>query len=772
MNKTYNHKEIEPKIYDLWEEGGYFTPKTDPAKKSYTIVLPPPNSNGKLHVGHALMIAIEDLLIRWKRMQGYSALWVPGTDHAGFETQSVFEKNLKKEGKSRMDYDRKTLYNMVYDFVREQGDVIYAQVRSLGPSLDWSRKKFTLDDDVIQTVHKTFKKMHADELVYRGEYMVNYCTHCGTTLSDLEIEYTDKNTPLYYIDYVLLDSHSNEPEFVQVATTRPEPIYVDTHLAVNPDDESKKWLIGRQLENPLTGASMTIIADSFVDPEFGTGVVKLTPAHDKNDYEAAKRHKLPLMTAVGVDGKMINSPTELGFDGLYAKQARAKAVEILIAKGLLKKENINEKYQHSVATCYKCKNQIENLILPNWFVRVDHPEKSLKQPALNVVKNGEVKIYPEWQETKYHRWMEEMHDWPISRQIVWGIRIPVWYNVQGHESLVTLSFVAKDGRQLNGSLEDLLKEFPFDEIKSGLQQLRVPLWEKSEDEILYEISDKEPETPGRWLPETDTFDTWFSSGHWPLVTLGYPDSADFNYFYPTAVLETGWEILRFWVSRMIMFGIYLTGKPPFSDVYLHGLVRASDGRKMSKSLGNQVDPLDYVSEFGADALRMGLISGTAGGKDFAFPHDKVLGYRNFANKIWNMARFMGLMEESYQKDTGNTLCSFNGLDTDSLKDIDREMLSKMNSLIISTNENLEKYRFAQAGEDIYHFMWDDMASSYIENVKNREDKQVALPVLRHLYLTSLKLLHPFMPFVTEEIWLNLLPNEKPLIISEWPGARD
>ncbi len=772
MNKTYNHKEIEPKIYEKWEEGGYFTPKIDPQEKSYTIVLPPPNSNGKLHVGHALMIAIEDLLIRWKRMQGYSALWIPGTDHAGFETQSVFEKNLKKEGKSRMDYDRKTLYNMVYDFVREQGDVIYDQVRSLGPSLDWSRKKFTLDDDVVKTVHTTFKKMHDDELVYRGEYMVNYCTHCGTTLSDLEIEYIDKQTPLYYIDYVLLDSHSNEPEFVQVATTRPEPIYVDTHLAVNPDDESKKWLLGRQLENPLTGASMTIIADSFVDPEFGTGVVKMTPAHDKNDYESAKRHNLPLINAVGVDGKMVNAPAELGFDGLYAKQARVKAVEILIAKGLLKKENIDEKYQNSVATCYKCKNQIENLVLPNWFVRVDHPEKSLKQPALDAVKNGSVKIYPEWQEIKYHRWMEEMHDWPISRQIVWGIRIPVWYNVQGHESLVTLSFVAKDGSQLNGSLEDLLKEFSFDEIKSGLQQLRVPLWEKSEDKIAYEISDKEPASDGLWLPETDTFDTWFSSGHWSLVTLGYPDSEDFKYFYPTAVLETGWEILRFWVSRMIMFGIYLTGKPPFSDVYLHGLVRASDGRKMSKSLGNQVDPLDYVSEYGADALRMGLISGTAGGKDFAFPQDKVLSYRNFANKIWNMARFMTLMEVTAAEASGQVARSFNEIDPTSLGDTDREMLAKLNSLIISTNENLEKYRFAQAGEDIYHFMWDDMASSYIESVKGREDKDVALPVLRHIYLTSLRLLHPFMPFVTEEIWGNLMPDEKPLIVSEWPEARD
>lgn len=758
MQKKYNHKEVESKIYKMWEDGGYFTPDLDPNKEPYAIVLPPPNSNGKLHVGHALMIAIEDLLIRWKRMQGYSALWIPGTDHAGFETQAVFEKHLKKEGKSRLDFDRETLYNMVYDFVREQGDVIYDQVRSLGPSLDWTRKRFTLDDDVIATVYETFAKMVDEGLVYRDDYMVNYCTFCGTTLSDLEVEYAEKNAPLYYVKYKLINRKDSEPEYLVVATTRPEPIYVDTHLAINPDDSDKQWLLGRSLENPLTGESMEIVADSFVNPEFGTGLVKLTPAHDKNDYEVAKKLNLPVVKAVGVDGKMIEYGTDLGLAGLFAKQGRRKVVDILQERGLI--DHIDEKYQNSSAVCYKCKNPIEPMVLPNWFVKVE----SLKKPAHDVVKAGDVKIYPEWQETKYHRWMEDMYDWPISRQIVWGIRIPAWYDVTENPDL-NVTFLNSSGETVTGKVSDILQDYTVSDIIEGLQTLIAP----NNSKFVVKA-----DSPGEnYLPETDTFDTWFSSGHWPLVTLGYPDSPDFKYFYPTAVLETGWEILRFWVSRMLMFGIYLTGKPPFKDVYLHGLVRASDGRKMSKSLGNQVDPLDYVEEYGADALRMGLISGTAGGKDFSFPHDKVLAYRNFANKLWNMCRFMNMMFDSYKEETDKDIEVLDmQKDNGKLQNSDREILEKLNSLILAVDENLEKYRFAQAGEDLYHFMWDDLASNYIELVKDREDKEIALAVLRHAFIFGIKLLHPFMPFVTEEIWSNI-PGvfEKPLMTAEWPKAK-
>lgn len=755
MEKKYNHKAVEEKIYKMWEEGGYFTPKIDSAKEPYTIVLPPPNSNGKLHVGHALLVAIEDLLIRWKRMQGYSALWIPGTDHAGFETQTVFEKHLKKDGKSRLDFDRETLYGMVYDFVREQGDVIYEQIRSLGPSLDWTRKKFTLDEDVIETVYATFARMVKEGLVYRDDYMVNYCTFCGTTLSDLEVEYKEKNSPLYYVKYKLIDRKETEPEYLVVATTRPEPIYVDTHLAVNPEDSNMRWLLGRFLENPLTSIPMEVIADSFVDPEFGTGLVKLTPAHDKNDYEVAKKSGLPIVKAIGVDGKMVEYGTDLGLTGLYAKQGRKRVVELLEEKSLI--DHIDENYQNSSAICYKCKNSIEPMVLPNWFVKVE----TLKKPAHDAVKNGDVHIYPDWQATKYHRWMEDMYDWPISRQIVWGIRIPAWYDVTENPDL-NVTFLNSAGETITGKVSIVLEKYTIAEITAGLQTLIAPNNSKF---VVQAYS------PGEtYLPETDTFDTWFSSGHWPLVTLGYPDSADFKYFYPTAVLETGWEILRFWVSRMIMFGIYLTGKPPFKDVYLHGLVRASDGRKMSKSLGNQVDPLDYVEEYGADALRMGLISGTAGGKDFSFPHDKVLSYRNFANKLWNMCRFMNMMFDEYIADTGDAIMwldpSGNSMN---LQVTDREILEKLNSLIISVNENLEKYKFAQAGEDLYHFMWDDLASTYIETIKDRDDKEVALAVLRYVFIVGIKMLHPFMPFVTEEIWSHIPGvEEKPLMTASWP----
>lgn len=786
MNKKYDHKEVESRIYRMWEDGGYFTPDRDAdknsGKKPFTIVLPPPNSNGKLHTGHALMVALEDLMIRRKKMQGYSALWIPGTDHAGFETQAVFEKHLKKEGKSRLDFDRETFYNMVYGFVKEQGTIIYDQIRSLGPAIDWSRSKFTLNDDVINTVYSTFKKMAADGMVYRDDYMVNYCTFCGTTLSDLETEHKEKQTPLYYIKYKLIDRKNDEPEYLVVATTRPEPIFVDTHLAINPDDEDKKWLLGRQLLNPLTNEPMIIVEDSFVDPEFGTGLVKLTPAHDKNDYEVAKKLNLPLNQAIGVDGKIIENEAsiELGMAGLYVKPARARTVEILQERGLI--DHIDDKYTNSSSVCYKCKNAIEPMILPNWFVKVE----DFKAPAHEAVKTGKVKIYPKWQEVKYHRWMEEMRDWPISRQIAWGIRIPAWYSAKENPDL-HVTFITKSGESATGSITELLSSYSMKEILEGLQSLIAP------KDAKYELS---ADCPGEdYLPETDTFDTWYSSGQWPLVTLGYPDSEDFKYFYPTAVLETGWEILRFWVSRMIMFGIYLTGEPPFKDVYLHGLVRAADGRKMSKSLGNQVDPLDVVETHGADALRMGLIAGTAGGKDFSYPEDKVTAYRNFANKIWNMARFMLMMMERdgydvsgleatvasesnlegpQEKTNVNTLPWFEKdmtIDGIGLNEQDTQILDGLSKIIKSVDKDLDKYRFAQAAENIYHFVWDEVASKYIEDVKEREgaSKVIGLSVLRHVYMNSLKLLHPFMPFVTEEIWSHLPRYENVLVNAQWPG---
>ena len=767
MEKQYDHKKLEPAIMSKWESAQVFKAQIDPKKTPYTIVLPPPNANGKLHMGHVLMCAIEDVLIRWKKMQGFSTLWLPGTDHAGFETQVVFEKELKKQDKSRFDFDRNTLYQKIWDFVQENKHVIEEQIRSMGSGLDWSRYTFTLDPKVVSTVYKTFSKMIGDGLVYRDNYIVNYCPKCGTTFADLEIKHEEKKSSLYYIKYGPLT----------VATTRPETKFGDVALAVNPKDKRYKDYIGKtiEFEDLLGKNSLPVIGDSYVDQEFGTGVLKITPAHDKNDYEIGLKHKLEIKSVIGLNGKLNSLAGK--YEGLSVAKGREAVVEDLKNMGLL--EKVDENYQNSVAVCYKGNHEIEPTVMPNWFVKVG----PLKEPALEAVKKGKVTIYPKWQEITYVRWMEEMRDWPISRQVVWGIRIPAWYCVEENPDL-TVSFLDKNGKIVFGKVSELMAGgHSFDEIEKGLQSLIAP------KDAVFEISPEKPsgtktsnDKNKNYLQETDTFDTWFSSGHWPLVTLGYPDSEDFKYFYPTSVLETGWEIIRFWVSRMIMFGIYLTGKPPFKDVYLHGLVRAVDGKKMSKSLGNVIDPLEYIPEYGADALRMGLISGTANGKDFAFPKDKVLAFRNFANKLWNMARFMLLMIEDLKKD-GKEVAEFKGFETKGLTGEDREILEKLDLLIGDVTMNLEKYRFADAADGIYQFMWHEVADKYIESVKSREDKEVALVVLGHVIENGLKLLHPFMPFVTEAIWENIGKNEvkgkvpdqetkkTPLILSRWPEKR-
>jgi valyl-tRNA synthetase len=737
VDKKYDHKIQEPEIQKKWEEKKVFVGKIDKDKKPFTIVLPPPNANGKLHTGHVLMLAIEDVLIRWKKMQGYSTLWVPGTDHAGFETQVVFEKYLKEKGKSRFDYDRDTLYKEIWDFVQENKGVIESQIKSMGPGLDWTRYTFTLDEKVINTVYETFQKMINDGMVYRDDYIVNYCPKCGTTFADLELRHVTRKDPLYYMKYGPFT----------LATTRPETKFGDTAVAVHPDDERYKQYIGKEIEvEGLDGKiKLKVIADNFVDPEFGTGVVKVTPAHDKNDYDAGRRHNLEIKPVIGLDGKL-NDKTG-PYAGLTVEEGRKRVVEDLQKKGLMVK--IDNDYEHTVSVCYKGGHNIEPMVLPNWFVKVEN----FKKPALDAVLNKEIKIYPRWREITYTRWMEEMRDWPISRQIVWGIRIPAWYQVSDNPDL-QITFLNKDKERINGKIGDLLKEYSFNEIEEGLQSLIAPKGAKST------ISRTKP--GDGYLQETDTFDTWFSSGQWPLVTLGYPDSEDFNYFYPTSVMETGWEIIRLWVSRMIMFGIYLTGKPPFKDIYLHGLVRATDGKKMSKSLGNVIDPLEYVTEYGADALRMGLISGTANGKDFAFPKDKVIAFRNFANKLWNMARFMLMLMED------NKVIDYKEGNDKDLNEVDKEIIKKLNDLILGVNSSLEKFRFSDASDLIYQFMWHEVADNYIEHVKTREDKGVALGVLKYVFTTGLKVLHPFMPFVTEAIWSGIGDENGLLIESSWP----
>lgn len=740
MDKVYNHTEVEEKLYKNWEENGYFQPEINPQGKPYCIILPPPNASGKMHTGNVLMIAIEDLLIRWHRMKGYAALWLPGTDHAGFETQITFEKELKKEGKSRFDFSREDFYKAIDQFVKENKHAIEEQIRRMGASVDWGRYMYTLDKRSIETVYKTFEKMYGDGLIYRKDYLVNYCPKCGTTFADLEINYVERKDPLYYIKY---------GPFTLV-TVRPETKFGDTAVAVNPKDKRYKKYVGKEIEaeDLLGSIKLKVIADSFVDPKFGTGVVKVTPAHDKNDFEAGLRHNLEIRSVINLEGKL-NEKTGK-YKGLPVKKAREVVVCDLQEKGLI--EKIDEDYIHTVAVCYKGGHDIEPMVFPNWFVKVE----SLKKPALQVVLDGKVRIYPKWREITYTQWMEQMRDWPISRQTVWGIQFPVWYNAQTQAQKLLITFLNRNNEVITNSLDNLLKEYSFEEVEQGLQKL-IAL-ESAEPTI----SREKPQ--GQYLRETDTFDTWFSSGQWPLITLGYPDSLDFKKFYPTDVLETGWEIIRLWVSRMIMFGLYLTGRPPFKDVYLHGIVRAIDGRKMSKSLGNIINPEEYIDQYGVDALRMGLISGTANGKDFVFPKDKVIAYKHFANKIWNMGRFLLLMEEQY----GKEIPSFQNLEKKKLTTEDKEIIKQLTTLINIVEKELERFRFADAGEAIYHFMWHTLADKYIEQVKTREDKDIALSVLLHVYTTCIKLLHPFMPFVTEEIYQHMPRHGKSLMIEKWP----
>ncbi len=754
LEKQFDHKKIEPKIYALWEHAGYFKPENLPSadKETYTILMPPPNANAPLHCGHATY-AIQDLMVRFKRMQGYKVLYVPGTDHAGFETQVVYERKLKKEGKSRFDFDAQTLYSAIYNFVLENSDVAISQLKKIGMSADWDRNLFMLDDIVLDTVYNTFKKMHEDGLIYRDSYMVNYSPHHGTTFSNLETEHVEQITSLYYVSYKLADGSGE----LTVATTRPETIYADVAVAVNPKDKKYKGLVGKKLLNPLDGRELLVIEDSYVDMEFGTGALKITPGHDFTDYEIGQRHGLKAISLLTLEGKMNENAGELA--GLTVKKARVRAVELLTERGALQK--IDEKYKHALLVDYKDKLPIEPMLLPNWFVKMDELAKN----AVNTIQENKVKFNQATWKNQMLQWLENIKDWPISRQIVFGIRIPVWYAVDKNPELYIV-FIDKNGVSHEGTIRELLKDNKFElaEIKNGLQKLITPA------EVVYEVS---KESPGeQYIQETDTFDTWFSSGQWPLTTLKYPDGTDFKAFFPTNFMDSMWDILFFWIARMIMFSLYLTGEVPYKNVYIHGRINDAQGRKMSKSLGNVIDPLEFIEKYGADALRMNiLVGGNTAAKNTSFSEDKARGYRNFANKIWNMARFMLLMLEDAGVKKYDDLAPYSEELAPKLTSADKEILKKYTALAKFVTTSLENYKFKAAGDEIYHFMWDELADNYIENVKTREgdDKLIALAVLRHIFLMCLKLLHPFMPFVTEEIWQNI-PGlfEKDLIISKWP----
>ncbi len=763
MTPQFSHKDHESRMYRLWEESGAFNPDTqknaDPKKKPYTILLPPPNANASLHAGHAMFV-IEDILVRFHRMLGQPTLWVPGTDHAGFETQYVYEKHLSKQGTSRFQFDRETLHNDIYAFVQENSGTIFAQLKQLGFSCDWSRSTFMLDEKVIKIVYKTFSKMIEDGLVYRDNYIVNYSPKHGTTFSELEVMHIERIDPLYYIKY---------GPFV-IATVRPETKFRDVALAANPNDPRYKDWIGKTitLDGLLGPVEMEIIPDEEVDMTFGTGIMKVTPAHDAHDFMLGRKHNLPVTPIIDTFGRMnfswfINQKDAEHINPLYMErakkyhgkkvaEARKLIAEDMIAAGMI--DHIDEKYSHNVVVDYKTQNDIEPMVLPNWFVRM----KPLAKPALAAAKNKDVTFVPKRFEKQFYQWLTNIRDWPISRQIVWGIRMPVWYSVEKNPTL-EVTFLDKNNTRIIGRVGELLdQDFTLEEIKNGLQSLRAPL------DAVYSVSEQAPGV--EYLPETDTFDTWFSSGQWPLTTLGYPDSPDFKTYFPTQVLDTMWDILFFWVARMIMFSLYLTGKVPFETVYLHSMVTDEKGAKMSKSKGNVVNPIELVEKYGADALRMALVAGSAPGNPIALSENKVKGYRNFANKLWNVGRYIqGLGEKVEGKN--------NILNQSLLSPNDKQILKELDGLITSSTKNLEKYRFSDYALNLYDFVWNRLASDYLEKSKSRQDKNTLYLILYTVFSACLKLLHPIMPFVTEAIWQawqkeGILTDSNTLITAPWP----
>jgi len=739
MESRYNPQKYEREIYRIWEEGGAFKTENREqrtesreqiAAKAYTILMPPPNANASLHAGHA-MYTVDDVLIRWKRMQGYSAVWLPGMDHAGFETQFVYEKELAKQGKSRLDFDRQTLYQNIFQFVKDNSGLIYEQFKRLGFSADWSRSVFTLDDHVLKQVWETFQRMEKEGLVYRDNYIVNFCTHCGTSLAELEVVHEDRIDPLYYMKYGPFT----------LATVRPETKFGDTAVAVHPKDKRYQKYVGQEIEvEGLIGKfKVKVIADEAVDPKFGTGVVKVTPAHDANDFQIGLRHGLEVKQVIGTDGKL-NEKCGI-YRGLRVAEARKKVAEDLQAAGLMVK--IDENYKHSVGVCYKCQRVLEPTVIPNWFIKVE----SLKKPVIEAVKKNLVKFYPARFKKQMLTWLEIMHDWPISRQIAWGIRIPVWYSIKENPDM-SVGFLDAKNQFVQGRINELLGKYSFSDIEHGLQYLRAG------KDTRYIVSEKKPDD--EYLQETDTFDTWFSSGQWPLVTL---KDNEFKTRFPTDALGTLSDILTFWVSRMIMFSLYLKKEVPFKDVYLWSMVADAKGVKMSKSKGNVIDPIELVDKYGADALRMTLLYGVAPGSAISLSEDKVRGMRNFSNKIWNIARFV---LSCAPKD--GSLRNFQE------NNDDKWILEELNKVIVEVNKGLEKYRFGTATEKLYEFVWHKFADVYVEKVKNR--KEGAFPILLHVLVTSLKLLHPFMPFVTEAIWGEIKDFRKypkqMLITSGWP----
>ena len=712
LPKVYDPKEVESKLYQFWLDNGYFHAKRDPDKKPFTIVMPPPNVTGQLHMGHAMDAALQDILIRFKRMQGYSALWLPGVDHAGIATQIKVEEELRKDGITRYDLGREKFLEKVWDWKHQYGNRIVEQQKKLGASCDWDRARFTMDEGCSNAVREVFVNLYEQGLIYKGSRIINWCPHCITALSDAEVEYVDKPGNLWHIRYPLADGSGE----VVVATTRPETMLGDSGVCVNPNDERYASIVGKKVILPLMNKEIPVVADDYAEMEFGTGCVKMTPAHDPNDFEVGLRHNLEIIRVLDDKG-VVN---ELGgkYEGLDRYEARKQIVADLEEQGYLVKV---EPHAHNVGTCYRCHRDVEPIISAQWFVKM----KPLAEEALRVVYEGETKFVPERFTKTYTNWMENVRDWCISRQLWWGHQIPAWY--------------CADCGHMTVSRED------------------ATCCEKCGSKNI--------------TRDEDVLDTWFSSALWPFETLGWPntEAEDFKYFYPTDVLVTGYDIIFFWVARMIFSGCKQTGKRPFHTVLIHGLVRDDKGRKMSKSLGNGIDPLEMIDRYGSDALRMNMVTGNSPGNDMRFYVERCEAMRNFANKLWNASRYV-MMNLSIEK---NELPELSKLET-----ADKWILSKLNTLIAEVTENMDKYELGVAEQKCYDFIWDSYCDWYIELTKARlysedeESKQTAQQVLLYVLDQMLRLMHPFMPFITEEIWQAIPHEGEALIIAEWPKYRE
>lgn len=789
LKKSYTPEEIEDKWYAFWEKNGYFMPNQKASGPPFCIVIPPPNVTGSLHMGHALNVTIQDILARWKRMLGHKVLWLPGTDHAGIATQNVVERELSKEGLNRQKLGRDAFIERIWKWKDEYGSRIIHQLKKLGASCDWSRERFTLDEGLSMAVREVFVRLFEEGLAYRDNRLINWCPRCHTALSDLEVEHEDIEGKLYFIKYPLIPFAKKEAgmEYITVATTRPETMLGDTAVAVNPEDERYKSQIGKNIELPLTGRKIQVIADSAVDPAFGTGAVKITPAHDFNDEVVGKRHNLPSVSVINEDGFM-NEAAGSRYSGLDRYACRKKIIEDLKELGLLDGE---KRHLHSIGHCYRCKTIIEPLLTIQWYVKIE----SLAADAVSAVQEKKIKLIPEQWENNYFAWMREIKDWCISRQIWWGHQIPAWYcpdcfsengalNGELIEHIFFEPVKAKDGSLITGGKYiELRKILSHDEIIKNSKIIRVqksvkPICDRKDLTACPECSS------GNIIRDPDVLDTWFSSALWPFSTLGWPanastnestnesnDSEDLKTFYPTNTLVTGFDILFFWVARMIMMGLKFMDDVPFRDVYIHALVRDPKGQKMSKSKGNIIDPLVMIDKYGADAFRFTLAAFAAQGRDVRFSEDRVEGYRHFINKLWNATRFIVNNEETWLQKP------MHGHDA-SLKLPEQWILSRLAFTVDEVNKHLSGYRLNDAANSIYQFVWHEFCDWYIEFTKpvlykgSSEERTAIINCLFFVLEKSLQLLHPFMPYVTEDIWHNVFKQSKSIMMSKYPDAME